>query len=162
MVQKHQCNMDDLDVVTALLNPEIDDDDIFITLPVAWTEGPNAPPMVVRLKNALYCLKDAPRLWYNDIDTILLSLEFTQFLAVPNLCLRSGGILMLLYVDDISMLYSEDSTKAAIEVQQSLSEKFKITNLSPAFQFLSFEMHCKENGTGISLGQNTFIATGLK
>jgi hypothetical protein len=35
--------MDHLDVVTAFLNPEIDDDDIYMTLTEGWPEGLNAP-----------------------------------------------------------------------------------------------------------------------
>jgi hypothetical protein len=94
----------------------------------------------------------------------LLSLEFTQCLADPNLYLRSDGILMLLYIDDISMLYPEDTTKAAIEVKAWLEEKYKITNLGPACQLLGIEYHRKEicTGPGISLGQKAFITMILK
>jgi hypothetical protein len=56
MVGKHGWNIDHLDVVTAFLNPEIDDDDIYMTLP----EGPNAATIAVRLKKAHYSLKQAP------------------------------------------------------------------------------------------------------
>jgi len=49
-----------------------------------------------------------------------------------------------------------------------LSEKFKITNLGPARQFLGIEIHRQEygtntgTGTAISLGQKAFITTILK
>jgi hypothetical protein len=73
---------------------------------------------------------------------------------------------MLLYVDDISMLYPEDAIKAAIEVKARLSERFMITNLGPARQFLSINIHLEENctcaGTAISLGQKAIITTILK
>jgi len=75
---------------------------------------------------------------------------------------------MLLYVDDISILYLEDATKAAIEVKARLSENYKITNLGPAHQFLGIEIHPEEYGTStgtgttISLGQKVFITTILK
>jgi hypothetical protein len=36
---------------------------------------------------------------------------------------------MLLYVDDISILYPEATAKAVIEFMVKLSEKYKITNL---------------------------------
>jgi len=153
LVRKHRWNIDRLDVVTAFLNPEVDDDDIDMTLPKGWQESLNAPTIVVRLEKALYGLKQAPRLWHNDINTSLLSLEFTQSLADPNLYLRSDGILILLYADDISMLYPEDATNTAIEVKARLSEKYKITNLGLARQFLGIEIHHEENFTGISLGQ---------
>jgi len=71
-------NMDHLDVVTAILYPEIDDDDIYMTLPERWPEGLNAPKIIVRLRKALYGLKQAPRLWHDDINAFLLSLGSTQ------------------------------------------------------------------------------------
>jgi hypothetical protein len=58
-----------LDVVTAFLNPELDDDDIYMSLLEGWPEGLKAPTIIVRLTKALYSLKHAPRLWHNDINT---------------------------------------------------------------------------------------------
>jgi len=152
--------MDHLDVVTAFLNPEIDDDDIYMTLPEGWPEGLNAPKIVVRLRKALYGLKQAPWLWHDDISTILLSFGFTESLADPNVYLRSDGILILLYVNDISMSYPEAAAKAAIEVKVKLSEKYKITNLGPARQFVAIEDY--HNGTGVSLGQKAYIISILR
>jgi len=39
--------MDHFDVVTAFINPEINDDAIYMTLPEGWPEGLNAPKIVV-------------------------------------------------------------------------------------------------------------------
>jgi len=69
---------------------------------------------------------------------------------------------MLLYVDDISMLYPKDGTKAAIEVRTRLSERYMISNLGPACQSIGIEIHRDENGTFISLGQKAFITTILE
>jgi hypothetical protein len=152
--------MDHLDVVAAFLNPEINDDDIYITLPKGLPEGLNTPKIIVRLTKPLYGLKQAPRLWHDDINPFLLSLGFTQSSANPNLYLRSDSILLLVYVDDISMSYPEAATKTAIKVKVKLSEKYKITNLGPARQFLGIEIH--RDDTGISLGQKAYITTILK
>jgi len=46
MVGKHGWNMDHLAVVTAFLNPEIDDDDIYLTLLEGWLESPSVPTIV--------------------------------------------------------------------------------------------------------------------
>jgi len=161
-IGRYGWNMDHLDVVTAFLNPEIDDDDIYMTLLEGWSEGLNAHKIIVRLRKALYGLEQAPRLWHDDINAFLLSLGFTQCSADPNLYLRSDGILILLYVDDISMSYLQTATKAAIEVKAKLSEKYKITNLGPARQFLGIEIHRGEIGTRISLGQIAYITTILR
>jgi hypothetical protein len=40
------------------------------------------------------------------------------------------------------------------------SEKYKITNLGPACQFLGIEIHCED--TGISLGQKVYITAILR
>jgi len=152
--------MDHLEVVTAFLNTEIDDDDIYMTLPERWPEGSNAPKIVVRLRKALYGLKQAPQLWHNDINAFLLSLGFTQSAADANLYLRSDGILILLFVDDISLSYPEAASKAAIEVKAKLAEKYKITNLGPACQFLGMEIYRED--TGINLRLKAYIATILR
>jgi hypothetical protein len=153
-------NKDHSDVVTAFLNAEIDNDDIYMTFPEGWPEGSNAPEIVVRLRKALYGLKQAPRLWHDNINAFLLSLWVTQSSAHPNLYLRSDAILILQYVDDISMSLPEAATKAAIEVKAKISEKYKITNLGPAYQFLSIEIN--RNGTRVSLGEKGYITTILR
>jgi len=117
LIRRYEWSVDHLDVVTAFLNPEIDHDDISITLPEEWRDGSNAPKIVIRLRKALYGLKQAPQLWHHNINTFLLSVGFTQSSANPNLYLCSDSILILLYVDDISKSYPEAATKAAIEVK---------------------------------------------
>ena len=82
--------------------------------------------------------------------------------ADPNLYIRGDGILILLYVDDISMTYPEAPTKAVIEVKAKLSEKYKITILGPARQFLGVGIHRDDIGIGISLGPKAFINTIFK
>jgi hypothetical protein len=160
LIGRYGWNMDHLDVVTAFLNPEIDANDIYMTWPEGWPEGHNAPKIIVRLRKALYGLKQAPRLWHEDINTFLLSLRLTQPLADPNLYLRSDGILILLYVDDISMSYPEAAAKAAIKVKAKLMEKYNITNLARARQFLGIEIH--RDGTRVSLSQKAYITTILR
>jgi len=124
--------MDHLDAVTAFLNPEINDDDIHMTLPAGWPEGSNAPKIMFRLRKPLYAFKQAPRLWKDDINDFLLSVGFTITSTDPNLYLRRDDLLTLLYVDDISMAYPEAATKAAIDVKGKLSEKNRIVNLGTA------------------------------
>jgi hypothetical protein len=56
----------------------------------------------------------------------------------------------------------EAATKAAIEVKAKLSEKYMITNLGPARQFLGIEIYRNENSTRVSLRQKAYITTILK
>ena len=162
LIRRYRWNMDHLDVVTAVLNPEIDDDDIYMTLPDGWPEGLNALNIIVRLTKVLYNLKQAPQLWHDNINAFLLSLGFTHSSANPNLYLHSDSIRILLYVNDMSRSYPEDAAKATIEVKGKLSENYKITNLSPAHHFLGIKIYHDDIGTRICLGQKAYITTILR
>jgi hypothetical protein len=78
--------------------------------------------------------------------------EECTLVLLNNLHLSSNGILILLYVDDIYVLYLEAATKPTIEVKAKFSEKYKIINLCPACLFLGIGVHCEANG--ISLDHN--------
>jgi len=149
LIGRYGWNMAQLDVLTTILNSEIDNDNIYMTLPEGWQEGFNTPKIVVRLRKALNGLIQAPRLWHDDMNAFLLSLGLTQCLADPNLYPRSDGILILLYVDHFSMPYPEAAAKAAIEVKATQSEKYKILNLGLAHQFVGIEIH--RDATGVLL-----------
>jgi len=162
LVGKHCRNLDHLDVVTVFLNPQVNVIYIYMTMPDGWPERRNTSIFIVRLTKADYCFEQATRLWHNDIITFLLYLESTQSQVNPNIDLCSDGILMLLYINNISMLNLEDATKAALSVTARLSEKCMITNLSTEWQFLSIKMHRDENGTGIRLGQQAITTKIVK
>lgn len=58
---------------------------------------------VYLLKKALYCLKQAPRAWYNIIDEHLLSIGFRKSLSESTLyvkCLNYDILIVSMYVDD--------------------------------------------------------------
>jgi hypothetical protein len=88
--------VDHLDVITAILNPEIDNDNIFMELPDFWPLAGR----IVPLNSTLYGLKQALWLWHKHINTLLLSLDFTQSEAYPSLYIGED-ILLLLFVDNI-------------------------------------------------------------
>jgi hypothetical protein len=135
--------IDHLDVVTAFLNPEVDDNTLHMVLPEGWPFAGR----IVRPNKALYGLKQAPRLLYRHINAFLLSLDFIQSETDPNLYIRNvGNILLLLYVDDMLLAYAPTAAKDAEIIKAKLAEVYKITNLGPARQFLGIEIH-QENGS---------------
>jgi hypothetical protein len=117
LLGRYGYTVDHWDVVTAFINPEMDDDNIYMTLPEGWPEGFNTPEISVRLRKALYGINHTLQIGHDNINAFLHSLGFTQSTADPNLYLRSHSILKLLYVDVISMLYPEAATKVVIEVK---------------------------------------------
>ena len=169
--------IDHMDVATAFLNPEVDDPDLFMEIPEGWDSGDvsesgtgMAAGSIVRLNKALYGLKQAPRLWYKDIDGFLVkSLNFAQSNADPNLYIHGQGnmrVLLLLYVGDMSIAYPSTAATIAKEIKRSLAEKYKVTNLGMAEQFLGIEINTETSGKQahkeISLGQKAFITSVLK
>jgi len=160
LIGRYGWNMDHVNVVTTFLNTETDDNDINMTLPEGRPEGHNTPKIIVRLRNALYGLQQAPRLWHDDINAFLLSIGFNQSLSNPNLNLHSDGILILLYVDDSSLLYPDAAANAVKDVKVKLSEKYIITTLGPARQFLRIEIH--PDSTRVSSRSKSYITTILR
>ena len=168
--------IDHVDVVTAFLNPHADDPELCIEIPKGWDSvnsgaGNIRAGTIIRLNKTLYGLKQAPRLWYKDIDTFLQSLSFAQSRADPNLYIYREGttlVLLLLYIDDISMAYPSNTTVATVvkNINAKLTNKYKITNLGAARQFLRIEITSavteNTNSHTISLGQRAFINSILK
>jgi hypothetical protein len=123
-------------------------------------EGSNATTTGIRLANAQVGPIRTLRVWHNDINSIMLSPGFTRSLPDPNLYHHCGGILILLYVMNMSMSYQEATTNAAIEMNLKLSEKYRIPNPALTRQLLIFEVHC--DGTGVSPGLKASVTTILR
>jgi len=149
-------NSDHLDVVTAFLNPEIDKV-VYAELPegIDWlSESPRTG--FLRLNKALYGLMQAPRLWHQSIDGFLLSIGFHKASADHNLYICNQGVMLLLYVDDIQLLYAESTKSRAIDVKESLMCQYKMKNLGPVKQFLGLEINRLPDGS-VTLGQQLYI-----
>src|SRR5205807_5218356 len=127
-----------LDVVTAFLNPVIGWETVFMSLPpgMAWVDPRFKRGQFVRLRKALYGLRQAPRLWYEEIHRFLLSIGFTQSTVDSNLY-YGKGILLLLYVDDILQINThKDSVEELNLIKQSLQAKYRMMDLGRAQRFL--------------------------
>jgi len=162
LAARKKWKIDHLDVVMAFLNPDVDDDTLFMELPEGWPEHGPEEVTVVRLRKPLYGLKQAPHLWYRHINAFLLSLGFIESEANPNLYIRNlGEMLPLLYIDDMLLAYAPTAAKEAEEIKQALAATYTITNLGTACQFLGIEIHYDTDGL-ISLGQRVFIDSVLK
>jgi hypothetical protein len=156
-------DIDHMDVVTAFLNPEINNKEIYMAMPEGIEElaldAQLSKDSIVRLRKALYGLKQAPRLWYEDIDSFLKSIGFTQSTTDPNLYMKPS-VLLLLYVDDLLIahsrrLFTTTSTSPGELVKEQLKVKYKMTDLGKAKRFLGLEI--SRTNEGIWLGQPDYI-----
>ena len=178
-------------IYTAFLNPEVDED-IYMVLP----EGVPEANTIVKLKKALYGLKTAPRLWHKTINAFLLSLEFTQSEADPNLYIRrnrsdarhdrsdarhdrsdarhdrsdarhdrSDAIYLLLYVDDMQILYPRTATATAKDIKAklmscSLPIQFSAANRTHDCRQASFTISQRNDRLQVTLPERRHRHTG--
>jgi hypothetical protein len=135
----HGWELDQMDVVTAFLNPLVKGD-VYMELPeklleylaISMTRGHKQGLVkqgsICKLKKALYGLKAAPRLWHAHIDRFLHSLGFTRSASDPNryileiLEAEGSYFFLLLYVDDL--LIACQCRIQVNRVKKLLSEKY--------------------------------------
>ncbi|GKC01882.1 retrovirus-related pol polyprotein from transposon TNT 1-94, partial [Tanacetum coccineum] len=65
-----------MDVKTSFLNGELKEE-VYVSQPEGFVD-PDHPTHVYRLKKALYCLKQAPRAWYDTLSRFLLDNKFSK------------------------------------------------------------------------------------
>jgi len=94
---------------------------------------------ILRLHKALYSLKEAPRLWYQHIDSFLGSIGLGKSDNDPNLYFtKDQSMFLVVYVDDILLL--SKSLDLMCMFKAKLAGKYKLNDLGYASQFLGLEI----------------------
>ena len=145
-----------LDIVTAFLNPVLDQDDVYMLLPseIQHINPTLHESQIVHLHKARYGLKQAPRLWNKDVDRFLLSLGFVKSPAEPSLYSLRNSLYLLLYVDDMLLAYSDDNLFR--DILRQIKAKYRSTDLGPVRTFLGQEITRLTSG-GYRLSQEGYI-----
>jgi len=153
-------DVDHMDVVMAFLNPRIDQDNIYMEMPLGidWLASNESGTggSVLILRKALYRLKQVPRLWYEDIDGYLQSIGFRPSAEDPNLYLQQG-VLLVLYVDDLLIAHNSAEGQGH-RIKQLRQNKYKMCDLGAAKLFLGIEIKRTKDG-GFSICQRGYINT---
>ena len=181
---KHQMSMHQIDVTTAYLNGDLDEE-IFMELPEFLEEimqqvvqsgmtsrrikdkvkkmldQIRTGDMVCRLKKSLYRLRQAARSWNNKISKAIK--EYGGIPADADPCIfrvNRGGITLLIavYVDDIMIV--SDSIKEIRNFKHFLAQKFDIKDQGEIGYCIGLEFN-RDNG-GISIRQKGYILDILK
>jgi len=170
----HDWEIEQMDVVTAFLNPKVDGD-VYMALP----QGIEADKLqVCKLRKSLYGLKRAPRLWYEHIDHFPRSLGLQQCEYDPNVYLSASTTLtnrtdsplaiwnskqsaqndapmiLLLHVDD--MLLFSPSANRVTTIKHLLRAKYKMTDLGPVRCFLGIEVE-RDRSHGYCISTNSAL-----
>lgn len=153
-----QLNMDitHLDVTTAFLNGHLKET-IFMQLPECF-------PIVdcnkvLRLKKAIYGLKQASLAWYDRVNETLCNLGYVRSKIEPCVfikdCHNGKKVIVGLYVDDFLIFSNlKSETDSLIE---ALHTKFKIKNLGNVKQYLGMRVNVDRKNCVVTLDQEHYI-----
>ena len=103
MVAHQDLELEQLDVKTAFLHGELEED-IYMAQPDGF-QVPGKEKYVCRLKKSLYGLKQSPRQWYKRFDTYMIQLGYNRSpydcCVYHNKATNGSFIYLVLYVDDM-------------------------------------------------------------
>ncbi|KRX83269.1 Retrovirus-related Pol polyprotein from transposon TNT 1-94 [Trichinella sp. T6] len=154
LAAKYNLEVDQMDVVTAFLNPSLNEE-IYMELPTGVGDENNK---YCRLRKSIYGLKQASRAWYGMLDDTLQSFGLNRLKNEPCIYfLRKNETFLAVgvYVDDLLILSNNESSKN--ELKMALCERFKMKDLGKAHWCLGIRIvQDVENGT-LSIDQEQYI-----
>ncbi|CAM9889682.1 unnamed protein product [Sphacelaria rigidula] len=112
----------------------------------------------MKLRRALYGLRQSPNVWNSTINTELKTLGFSATASDP--CVYTKGshrsyIMLTLFVDEISM--AGPSINLLRQVQDLLKTKFSISKLGPVSLILGMEVVRDEARGTLRLSQHNYV-----
>ena len=124
-----------MDVKSAFLN-EFLNEEVFIEQPKGF-QDPHFPNHVLRLKKALYRLKQAPKAWYDRFTTYLLDHGFKRSQAEWTLFVKRDEkypFVAQVYVDDI--VFGSTIDHLVHEFSEEMKREFEISMVGELNYFL--------------------------
>ncbi|KAG8478610.1 hypothetical protein CXB51_028417 [Gossypium anomalum] len=136
IVAMHDLELEQLDVKTAFLHGELEED-IYMQQPEGFTVS-EKEDYVCLLKKSLYGLKQSPRQWYKRFDSFMTSHDFkrSSFDSCVYFKKNNDGsfVYLLLYVDD--MLIAAKDKGEIRKVKAQLSEEFEMKDWDQQRRYL--------------------------
>ncbi|KAL2635925.1 hypothetical protein R1flu_007404 [Riccia fluitans] len=161
LAAKHDWEVEQMDVDTAFLNGELQEE-IYMKQPPGFVvEG--LEDKVCRLRKAIYGLKQASRAWYTKFDACLQRLGFIESSADENVYIRKGThsiLIVLLYVDD--MLIVGNNMHLITQLKGQLGNLFKMKDLGAVQSFLAIKVDIDMGRRTIRLSQSSYVQTLLE
>jgi hypothetical protein len=145
--------VEQLDVDSAYLNGIIDAE-VFMDQPPSFID-PAHPNRVCRLQKGLYGLKQAGRIWYDDVHSSILEWGFLQTAADPCVYVRTsteGKCILGLYVDDF---IAAGTDPAINRFKGEIRARYRIKELGPAKLVIGLQL--TQDDKGIAVSQSTYV-----
>ncbi|GJS82859.1 retrovirus-related pol polyprotein from transposon TNT 1-94 [Tanacetum coccineum] len=148
-----------MDVKTDFLNGELKEE-VYMSQLKGFVDQDN-PSYVYKLKKALYCLKQAPRAWYDMVSSFLISQHFSKGAVDPTLFTwkaRNDLLLVQIYVDNI--IFASTNTAMCNEFANLMTTKFKMSMMGQMSFFLGLQN--SQSLRGIFLNQSKYAYEIIK
>jgi hypothetical protein len=152
-------NMNHLDVPTAFLNGFLEEN-VYIEIP-EHSKFVNSNNKVLKLKRAIYGLKQSARAWYTRVEECLLELGYQKSKNEPCLFIKNENnvrVYIALFVDDFFVFYNCRRTYELLKT--ALVNKFKIKDLGQIKQCLGMRVNIQKDC--ITVDQEQFVEKILK
>ncbi|MBW0523147.1 hypothetical protein O181_062862 [Austropuccinia psidii MF-1] len=142
-----------VEIKSAFLNAPLEEE-VFLAIPHGMDLDKRK--VCLRLKKAIYGLRQAPHAWYNQLSEWLETAGFKAAISDPCVFYRKlePPIWLFIHVDDIAV-FGKDLTEFKLEIQK----KFKTKLLGQADLLLGIKIHQDENS--ISLLQENYVESLL-
>ena len=155
LVSPHGLLVHQMDVKTAFLNGELDEE-IYMEQPDGFVMD-GREGRVCKLLKSLYGLKQAPKRWHEKFERTLTAAGFVVNEADKCVYYRHGGgeeVMLCLYVDNI--LIFGTNLNVIKEVKDFLSRCFEMKDLGVADVILNIKLLRDDDG-GITLLQSHYV-----
>src|SRR6185437_1047209 len=159
----HNLELQQLDIKTAFLNAEVKEN-IFVELPEGINIKDKNKSPILKLNRALYGIKQAPKLWNDNLNKRLTSMGFKP--CMKDTCIyvkkskNNNNILLGIFVDDILSAYDKVDEREWVIIKKVLGEVYDLSDLGELHHILG--MRVKRNINSIYLDQTVYICDKLK
>jgi hypothetical protein len=147
-----------MDVKSAFLNGDLTET-VFVRQPPGFVVGKG--DKVLKLRKALYGLRQAPRAWNSKLDKELIALGFVRSKLEHAVYRRSnkGSFLLVgVYVDDL--VICGPSVNDISQFKKEMMRKFNMSDLGLLSYYLGIEV--KQGADGITLSQSAYAVKILE
>jgi len=140
-----------LDVTTAFLNGFLEEN-VYMRQPEGFIKDGSDKTKVLKLKRAIYGLKQSSRAWYKRVDEVLIKLGHKKSDIEPCLYVKNKNkkiTVITIYVDDFFIFFNDDCETENVKTE--LSSKFKLKDLGKAKNCLDMRINTDYNKGVITL-----------
>ncbi|GJU03420.1 retrovirus-related pol polyprotein from transposon TNT 1-94 [Tanacetum coccineum] len=155
----HDFKLYQMDVKSAFLNGSINEE-VYVAQPLGFVDF-EIPNHVFKIKKALYCLKQAPKAWYDRIKAFFINHNYTMGLVDNTLLIKkrkSHIIIVQIYVDDI--IFGSTCQDLCNDFSKIMHDEFEMSMMGELNLFLGLQI--KQLEDKIFFNQSKYVKEMLK